>query len=192
MINLIRKKINEKKGLNSIEMVIGSLIVIVLFAGMADFIRIHNRMQSISSSMTYISKVVSNQGCLANDPENAYVRADGTKYYYKTYIKNKKYVDSTTLYNTIKTMMENDKISTSEWRIYVGGKKLSSTTKTDVYDFRKKIPIEVQIDYSWKTLAGLLPVSESSLSGTLKSSQSIVSTYKIREAGSDTGFTYGN
>lgn len=190
MLNFIIKKLKEKKGLNSIEMVIGSLVVITLFAGMTDFIKIHNKMQSVSSSISYVSKIVANQGCLTNNPESSYINSNGTKYYYIDYIKNKKYVDSNTLYNSINRIMQSDGISSSEWRIYIGGQQLSPTTHTNLYSFGDRIPISIEIDYSWGVLAGILPISESMLSGTLRSSQDVVSTYKKRDAGSDTGFTY--
>ena len=190
MLKFIKKKIKDKKGLNSIEMVIGSLIVITLFAGMTDFIKISNRMQSISSTISYISKVLSNQGCLANNPESVYVKPDGTQYYNISYIKNQKYIDSRTLFNTISRIMQSDGIGNDEWRIFIDGQPLTQDTKTKVFDFRERIPVEVQIDYRWGTLSNLLPIGGDVLSGTLTSSQEIVSTYRIREAGSDAGFEY--
>lgn len=190
MSKLIKNKIKEKKGLNSIEMVIGSLVVITLFAGMVDFIHISGRMQSISSTISYISKVLSNQGCLANNPESAYAESNGTQLYYIDYIKNKTYVDSRTLFETVRQIMRNDNIEDDEWRVFIDGKKLTSTTKTQLFDFRERIPIEVQIDYEWGTLSGLLPINGDVLSGTLNSAQEVVSTYKIRKDGSDAGFQY--
>lgn len=191
MLKFIKKKIKEKKGLNSIEMVIGSLVVITLFAGMTDFIKISNRMQSISSTISYVSKVLSNQGCLANNPESVYVNPDGTQYYNISYIKNEKYIDSRTLFEAVSNIMRNDGIAEDEWRVFVGGQRLTSSTKTKVFNFRERIPVEVQVDYSWGTLSNLLPISSDALSGTLNSSQEIVSTYKIRDAEGDTGFQYG-
>lgn len=190
MLSFISKKIKEKDGLNAIEMVIGSLVVITLFAGMVDYIQISNKMQSISSTVNYVSKVLSNQGCLANNPETAYTGANNAQLYNIDYIKNKKYVDSRTLYSTIKNIMDSDGIKVEEWRVFIDGERLTSTTKTRLFDFRERIPVKVEIDYNWGTLTGLLPVSDSVLSGTLKSNQEIVSTYRIREAGSDAGFEY--
>lgn len=190
MIKFIKNKIKDKKGLNSIEMVIGSLIVITLFAGMTDFIKISSRMQSVSSTVSYVSKVLSNQGCLTNNPESVYVDSSGAQYYYVDYIKNKKYVDSATLYNTINSMMLSDNIQSNEWKVYVDGKLLTTNTTTKVFNFRERIPVEVQINYNWNVLSGVLPISNSVLSGVLTSYQEIVSTYKIRDAGNDTGFQY--
>lgn len=190
MFKNLKKKLKEKKGLNSIEMVIGSLIVIALFAGMTDFIKISNRMQSLSSTMTYVSRVLSNQGCVAINPESVYIDSSGNQLYNIDYIKNKKFVSSDVLFNTISEIMKSDGIRSSEWRVFIDGERLSPSTKTKLYDFRERIPVEVQIDYSWGTLSDILPVSEETLSGTFKTSQEIVSTYKIREAGSDTGFEY--
>ena len=190
MFKFLKKKFKEKKGLNSIEMVIGSLVTITLFAGITDFINISNRMQNISSTMSYISKVMSNQGCLSNNPESIYVNSDGSQYYHIDYIKNKKYITTNTLYNSVTQIMKNDNIPTSEWRVYINNELLTPQTNTKVFDFREKIPIKIEIDYNWATLSKILPVGQNTLSGTFKSSQSIISTYQIRESDGSIGFQY--
>lgn len=190
MLKCIKSKLKEKKGLNSIEMVIGSLMVITLFAGMTDFIKISNRMQSISSTMTYVSRVLSNQGCISNNPEATYFDNSGKQLYYIEYIKNKKFVRSDTFFNTINEMMKSDGIKSDEWRIFIDGTRLTENTTSKLFNFTDRIPVRIEIDYKWGTLTNILPVDESFLSGTFKTSQDIVSTYKIREADADIGFEY--
>lgn len=190
MLKKFKNRLKDKKGLNSIEMVIGSLVVVALFAGMTDFIKISNRMQSLSSTMTYVSKVVSNQGCVAMNPESVYRDSSGRELYNIDYIKNKKYVSSEELYENVSEIMKSDGIPEDDWKVYIDGKRLTPSIKTDLFDFRERIPVEVRIDYRWGTLSNILPVDEDTLGGTFKTSQDIVSTYKIREAGSDAGFEY--
>lgn len=190
MFIYIKNKLKEKKGLNSIEMVIGSLIVIALFAGMTDFIKISNRMQSLSSTMTYVSRVLSNQGCLANSPESIYLDSSGRQLYNIDYIKNKKFVRSDTFFNNISEIMKSDGIKDDEWRVFINGERLTSSTTTKLFDFRERIPVKIEIDYTWGTLSDILPINEKTLGGTFKTSQEIVSTYKVRELGEDQGFEY--
>lgn len=191
MFKFLKNKFKEKKGLNSIQLAIGTLIMSFLFAGTIDAVNIANRMQSLSSAMTYISKVVSNQGCLTNNPETVYVNEKGEKQYSISYIKNKKYVDASSLYNTILNIMTSDGIPRSDWKVTVGGVTLSPSMKTPLYDFREKIPVTIEIDYSWDMLSSLLPISNNVLKGKFKTEQEIVSTYKVRDGNSDDGFIYG-
>ena len=191
MFKFLKNKFKEKKGLNSIQLAIGTIILSFLFAGTIDAVNIANRMQSLSSAMTYISKVVSNQGCLTNNPETVYVNERGEKQYSISYIKNKKYVDASSLYNTILNIMTSDGIPRSDWKVTVGGVTLSPSMKTPLYDFREKIPVIIEIDYSWDTLSSLLPISNNVLKGKFKTEQEIVSTYKVRDGNTDDGFIYG-
>ena len=191
MFKFLKNKFKEKKGLNSIQLAIGTIILSFLFAGTIDAVNIANRMQSLSSAMTYISKVVSNQGCLTNNPETVYVNEKGEKQYSINYIKNKKYVDASSLYNTILNIMTSDGIPRSDWKVTVGGVTLSPNMKTPLYDFREKIPVTIEIDYSWDTLSSLLPISNNVLKGKFKTEQEIVSTYKVRDGNTDDGFIYG-
>lgn len=191
MFKFLKNKFKEKKGLNSIQLAIGTLIMSFLFAGTIDAVNIANRMQSLSSAMTYISKVVSNQGCLTNNPETVYVNEKGEKQYSISYIKNKKYVDANSLYNTILNIMTSDGIPRSDWKVTVGGVTLSPSMKTPLYDFREKIPVTIEIDYSWDMLSSLLPISNNVLKGKFKTEQEIVSIYKVRDGNSDDGFIYG-
>lgn len=191
MFKFLKNKFKEKKGLNSIQLAIGTIILSFLFAGTIDAVNIANRMQSLSSAMTYISKVVSNQGCLTNNPETVYVNEKGEKQYSINYIKNKKYVDASSLYNTILNIMTSDGIPRSDWKVTVGGVTLSPNMKTPLYDFREKIPVTIEIAYSWDTLSSLLPISNNVLKGKFKTEQEIVSIYKVRDGNTDDGFIYG-
>lgn len=191
MFTFLKNKLKEKKGISSLQITIGALIVSFVFAFLCDLVHVSNRMQSISSAMSYVSKVVSNQGCLTNNPESAYVDSSGNRLYEIDYIKNKKYVDANNLYNAVLNIMNSDGIPTSDWKITIGGQTLSANMKTPLYDFRERIPITVEINYSWNTIANMLPINSSLLSGTFASSQEIVSNYKIRYANSDEGFIYG-
>lgn len=192
MLGFLKNKIKEKDGLNSIELVIGSLVIVMLIAGLTDFINVSNRMQSVSSTMNYVSKIVSNQGCLSPNPETSYTK-NGKQLYFKSYIKDERYVTPAQLYTAINTIMNSDGISSNEWRVYVDGQLLSSTTETQLFNFRDRIPIVVEVDYNWNTLANLLPINNSLLAGTFRSRQEIISTYSVRsDTSDDTGFTYGD
>ena len=64
IVKKIKNSKNDIRGLSSLEATIGILIVIVLLAGYLDFIVISNKMQALSTTNTYLSRVISNQGCV--------------------------------------------------------------------------------------------------------------------------------
>lgn len=192
MLVSLKKNIKSKKGLSSIEMVIGSFVIISLFAVMTDFIRMSSKMQSLSSTINYVSKVLSNQGCITpTNPENIYLSSSGNKLYSMDYIKNKKFITSGELLNTINNIMLSDGIEPDEWRVYIDGVELTSGYTSELYDFRERIPVRVEIDYTWETIGNILPIDNNELSQTLNSSQEIVSIYKVRDLDINEGFEYG-
>lgn len=191
MIKYIKNKIKEKQGLSSLEMVIGALVIVAVFAGMMDFINISNRMQSLSSTMSYVSKVLSIQGCITSgNPEAIYLDSSGKQLYDTDYIKTGKFVNANTLFNTVNEIMSSDGIESDEWRIYIDGALFTPGHTSKLYDFRERIPVRVEIDYTWETIGNLLPINNNLLSGTFNTSQEIVSVYKIRELDINDGFEY--
>lgn len=184
----IKKIIDSKDGLSAIEFVFGALICIILFAGVLDFLTISNRMQAMSTSMTYLSRTISNQGCLANDPVTT-CTLDGNQGYDIDYIKNKKFVTSSEMYQQIERIMSNEKIPNSDWEVRVDGKVLTPGTTTKLFKFRDKIRIDIEIKYQWKSLSSLLPFNIPERK--FFSNQQIVNTYKFRNQDSDSGFDYG-
>lgn len=186
--NKIKKSICSKKGLSTIELVFGALISIIIFAGLLDFLVISNRMQAMSTSMTYLSRTISNQGCLANDPVTT-CTVNGKSGYDIDYIKNKKFTTSTEIFAQVEKIMENEKIPKSDWEVRVDGIKLTSGTTTRLFDFREKISIDIEIKYRWDSISSLLPFNLPEKK--FFSNQHIVSSYKLRNQDSNSGFDYG-
>lgn len=186
--NIFNKLKKDKKGLSSIELVFGALISIIIFAGFLDFLIISNRMQAMSTSMTYLSRTLSNQGCLANNPETECL-LNGETGYRIDYIKNKTFVNSDELFQRVENIMRNEGISNDEWSVRINGVELSPRIITPVFDFRDRIDIEIRIEYSWTNISNLLFFNLPG--GEFTSNQEIVSSYKFRNENSDSGFEYG-
>lgn len=190
MFSKIKKKLKEKNGLSSIELLVCSLAVVVIFAGLCDFIIISGRMQSISTVMTYMSRTLSVQGCLSNTPEQSYRDTSGKQLYYVNYVKHKNYITSREFHSHVKRMMDLEAIPEDSWRVYIDGKLLTPTVVTPLHDFRDKIEISMEVDYEWRTVSQLLPLNGKIIKGKFNTAQKIVSTYKIREEDSNIGFDY--
>lgn len=190
MKKLFKNKVNikDKKGLNSIELVIGVLIALLLFATFLDFLSISNKMQAMTTTSTYLSRVLSNQGCIAKNP-NSCVDSSGNTGYNTEYIKNKNFVTSKELYENINNIMKREKIEAKDWTVKINNHILNENTNTKLFNFRERIEISIEINYKWNMLSQLIPIITKN--GTLKSKQSIVSSYKFRNDNGENGFDYG-
>lgn len=178
---------NNIKGLSSIEATIGILITIVLFAGFLDFILISNKMQALSTANTYLSRVISNQGCVAQNP-NSCTTSTSTGGYNVDYIKNKTFVKSSEIYNQVDRIMKSEGIPTSDWSVTIDGVPLTSSTQTRLFNFREIINIRIEVFYQWNNLSNFLPINLPKQKFT--SNQRIVSTYQLRDKDSNAGFDY--
>ena len=189
LLKKIKKTTKSKKGVSSIELVIGTLISIVVFAGYLDLLVISNRMQAMSTSMTYLTRTISNQGCLANNPEST-CRINGAGGYNRDYIKNKKFITSAQIYKQIEDIMNTENIPKADWRVTVNGVLLTQNTTTKLFDFGEEIEIDIRIKARWTNVSNFLLIK---LPDTeFRSNQKTLSLYKYRTHGSDSGFDYGN
>lgn len=188
----VTKKIKSIKddirGLSSLEATIGILIAIVLFAAFLDFILISNKMQALSTTNTYLSRIISNQGCVAQNPSSCQTSDTHETGYDVTYIKNKTFVKSSDIYNQVDKIMKSEGIPTSDWSVSIDGNTLTPSTTTRLFRFREIINIKVEVKYKWSNLSGFLPINLPEQKFT--SNQRIVSTYQLRNKDSNAGFDY--
>lgn len=189
LLKRIKNTIKSKKGLTAIELVIGTLVSIVVFAGYLDFLTISNRMQAMSTSMTYLTRTISNQGCLANEPEQTCL-INGVGGYDIDYIKNKKFVTSEEIFAQIEAIMKSETIPNTDWEVLINGTKLTRSTQTRLFNFGDEITIDIKIKYRWKNVSNFLPLNLPEQE--FRSNQTTRSLYQLRNQGSDNGFQYGN
>lgn len=187
IIRKIKSLRDDVKGLSSLEATIGILIAIVLFAAYLDFISISNKMQALSTTNTYLSRVISNQGCVSENPSSC-VTSSGESGYDVNYIKNGSFVKSSEIYNQVDRIMKSEGVPTSDWTVTIDGVTLTSRTQTRLYNFRDVINIKIEVRYKWTNLSNLLPINLSTQKFT--SNQRIVSTYQLRNQDGDAGFDY--
>lgn len=186
--NNLKQKLKSKKGLSAIDLVIGALASIILFAGFLDFIIISNRKEAMSTTMTYLSRTMSNQGCLANQSSKC-LTSDGRAVYDESYIKSKKFTTSSELYGQVLEIMRSQGMTESDFEVFIDGKPLGNDTTTRIFDFGEKIDIRINIRYKWANLSNFMPIDLNYKEEY--SHQKVVSTYKVRGEGSDSGFEYG-
>jgi hypothetical protein len=197
MVSYMKKLFNRaktiktsKKGVSGIELAIGAMMAIVVFAALVDYLIIANRSQAMSSTMTYVSKTLANQSCVATQISNC---GSG---YVEDYIKNKRFVTTNQLLDQITEIMESEGIPDTQWTVLVGTNPNSlqtiqrNQTIGGFGDYGTRIHIEIRIQYRWQALGSYIPVNTNWR--VMNSKQSILSLYKIRNKdANNSGFQYG-
>lgn len=164
-MNIIKKILNNKKGLNTIETAIISIIIIMCIAGMIDLNTIIKKFNTTSSTTSYIARTIGKQGGIrTSKPDNFH--GD--------------YVTSQKLYQDVKSILNKAGIKDSEFSVTINGYPLHSGTNIPLTTYGTNMTIKLTIQYRWKLVQQF--IKSSSFEKT--SNRIVMSTYKERESGS--------
>ncbi len=164
----LKQKWKDKKGFGSIEIVISSMIVLMMIAGLIDMIQITQRFDTTSQATDYVSRIVQKQGG---------VQVSRIPNYQGQYTTTK------TLYDNVEDMMNSNGISDDDWSLTLqleNGSKYTISPKSTVplVDFGHRIRITLSVNYRWNMLGSMFP---GDLEGTRQSTKEILSGYQIRD-----------
>jgi|SRR5690625_57324 len=169
MLKRFVKRLNNKKGFGSIEIVISAMIVIMMVAGLIDMIQITGRLETASQSIGYVSRVVQKQGGVQ---PNRIPNYQG------------KYTTSSTLYENIREMMYVNGIGEDDWVIYITANgnthTLDPETRVPLVDYGNRIHITLRVNFRWNILASMFP---GELASTNEASREVLSGYQVRDSG---------
>lgn len=165
----LKQKWKERKGFGSIEIVISSMIVLTMIAGLLDMITIIQRLDTTSQATGYVSRIVQKQGGVQTSRIENF---------------SGKYTTTDVLYNNVKDMMTSNGISEDEWELSLvldGGTKyvITPTTSVPLVDYGNRIRVNLSVDYKWNVLSSMSP---SELGGNRDSIREVLSGYKIRDS----------
>lgn len=162
-MNHIKKKINtskSKRGMSTIEFVIGLFIFIILFSFLFDLFLVSYRNYAVSNEATKLIRVLSNQSGIKRFSEPNFPGGDEA------------YLTVNEMYDRINRKLTSLGISDDEWKaiIRVKNKKASTSTKEIkrtyvlkkdtagiVSDYRDYIELEIQYNYKWSIWSQFLP-----------------------------------
>lgn len=162
------KYIKNSKGLNSIETVIISLIMLMMLSGLIDLTTIIRKQQAVSTTVSYVSRTLGAQGGV-NITSNSNPYFPG------------KYITSSMLYNDIKRTMNDAGIDDSDWKVTVTTPTNGSFTLSPSTNFTTKLGKDIKINltanYYWKLTSQVTPVK---LKGVINSTRITVSSNETR------------
>ena len=138
MLKKIRKKLKEIKGLNTIETAICTMIILVAVGGLIDLNGIMKKFNATSSTTSYIARTISKQGGVRMNKPNSF---------------SGEYVTSQSLYEDIKSNLNNAGIQDSEFTVKINGYTLSPSSNIPIVSYGGDLKVELTIHYSWKLLS---------------------------------------
>ncbi|MCC0671437.1 MULTISPECIES: hypothetical protein [unclassified Clostridioides] len=156
--------LKNNKGFTSLEVAIFSIIFLICIAGIMDFQNMQKKFNSISSTSTYISRVVGHQGGIRTSVPSNYLDS---------------YVTSQKLYQDVKYILGKAGIAEEKWKVYINGYELSPDLYMPIIGRGTNITTQLKFSYDWDFLSQIIPIEKEQ---TKISMRNTISTFKLRES----------
>lgn len=161
------KRLRNKKGIGSLEIVISALIIIMMIAGMIDMVQVLQKIDTASQTTGYIARTVQKQGGVQT---------------YRIDNFHGKYTTTPVLYDNVKEMLASNGVPEEDWRLYIAvGEHLyeiTPSTSIPLVDYGNRMRVILEVDYRWNILSQMIPID---LKGTKDSVREVLSVYQIRD-----------
>ena len=158
----LKNILKENKGVMVIETAIVSIIIIICICGIVDLNSVMKKHNSISTTATYISRVVSKQGGVRTSPPDGYYS---------------NYVTSQELFNNVQFVLNKAGIKNDDWDVYINDYKLSPNSYLPVFSRGESIKVSLKAKYKWSIVSQLTPIR---LEQSKTANRNVVSTFKNR------------
>lgn len=164
-------KIRNSKGLNTIELVIITLTVLVIICATIDYTIIMRKQNAVSTTVNYVARTIGKQGGVREGKPANFTG---------------EYFNSASLYNDVKKIMNDADIKDSDWVLTIktprdGTKTLTSTTNLSVVEKGNDMEVSLTVNYYWKLASQVSPLK---IKGTNNAKRISTSTFKLRESDS--------
>ncbi|HBG8471034.1 TPA: hypothetical protein KRH38_003382 [Clostridioides difficile] len=156
--------LKNNKGFTSLEVAIFSIILIICIAGIMDFQNIQKKFNSISSTSTYITRVVGHQGGIRTSAPSNYLDS---------------YVTSQKLYQDVKYILGKAGIDEEKWKVYINGYELSPDLYMPIVERGTNITTQLKFSYDLNFLSQIIPVKKEQTKASVRNT---ISTFKLRES----------
>lgn len=158
-------KLKNKKGLSTLEIVIGVFIFIIVLCFLMDLLILNWKFSVIAQTNTQVARIASIQGGVLNSPPQAWPGG------------NSNYITISELNDILNDKFQSAGIASNEWEIRIGSGGISkSGTKSPVsYDYKEVFSVEITVDYRWDFMSNIIP---GNLRQTITSKRPAMSEWK--------------
>lgn len=172
MFQRMKKVLKEQrqKGMTTIEIVISVIIILMTLCGFIDMILNSQKMDTASTVTNYVSRVVASQGGIQTKATSQHLQG---------------YVTSAELCDQVQRMLKKSEIKSNEYVLKIDGKTITPSTNLALKDFGERINVDLSVQYHWKFLHQIVPVS---LDHEKTSHREVVSAFKTRNGSISTQY----
>lgn len=163
MINKIKNILKSKKGLNTIETAILSIIILMCIGGMIDLNSIIKKFNATSSTTSYISRTIAKQGGVRMNKPQSF---------------NGDYVTSQELYRDVKSALNKAGIEDSNFTVTINGYNLQPNSNLPIVTHGNNMKVELKIKYNWNFIRQFTGGKDFQKT----SNRIVMSTYKDRNS----------
>ena len=161
-IKNLKSYLTNKRGVASIEIAISAMLFIIAVGAFIDLSAILSKINSISTTNAYVSRVIGAQGGVSTrQPENF----------------KGEYINSKELYQNVKNSLGRSGLKESDWTMYIDGRKLTNNTNVPLKDFGKEITLTLESDLKWDLFSNFIP---GEVTNHQTSERTVVSSFKVR------------
>lgn len=159
---LARKVTKGKKGMSSLEFVIGILIFLLIFAALVDIVMIGVKFSATTQTIQHVTRIAGTQGgIMSSVPQN--YPGGGDAYHTAYQVRE-----------AVEESMNNAGIDSTDYTLKVGNRTLT-TSGTGKIDYQEPVKVHMEVNYEWKLLSNFLP---GKMEFTLPATRTTVSEFK--------------
>lgn len=148
-MNFMQKLIRgakDKKGVSSLEIVIGLLIFLIVFCFLLDLLILIWKFSVIAQTNTQVARIAGIQGGASTSPPAGYPGGSSN------------YITITELNKIVRDKFDSAGIKSTEWEARVGNGRIGRSGNTTAYhDYKDDFTVEITVDYRWDFMSNILP-----------------------------------
>ena len=159
-------KLREKKGVSTIEIVIGMLIFLIALCFLMDLLMLLWKFSVIGQTTTQVARITGIQGgALKSPPTSWYGGANN-------------YTNINQLHNLVEDKFQSAGIASNEWEMTIGGGSIGSggTVSTGEIDYKTNFEVVTTVNYHWDYVSNILPFVD--LNQTITAKRPAMSEWK--------------
>lgn len=155
----------NKKGVSSLEIVIGLLIFLIVFCFLLDLLILIQKFNVVAQTNTQIARIAGIQGGVLHSFPPSYPGGSSN------------YINISEINNIVKEKFSLAGIKDNEWIVNIGNGKIGKNgiSATQKYDYKESFSTEIIVDYKWVFMSNILP---GDLKQTIRSKRPTMSEWK--------------
>lgn len=163
-LNFLRNFKKDKKGMTSIEVVIGVLIFVIIFSFLLDIMIVSWKFSVVAQTNTEVARITGLQGGALTSAPDGYPGG------------NSGYITINKLNDLVSEKMKTAGFKDSDWSMSIGSGGIGSNgVRSARYDYQETFTTKLEAKYRWEFMSNWIP---GNLEQTIRSKRISISEWK--------------